>query len=248
MVSTELTTFFDNTLGLEHYDQIYFTPDKFKNWQNDESLVNPYAKWIRSESNCPSLKLDLKVPQKEMAEEAIALLPEFVKHRGDLHPGWHSLTLHGVDKHITEDWNAELYNGRWKEPPKYSWTEIAERCPVTVDWLKNVWLFQSFHRVRFMLLEPGGYIYPHTDYEERRLAAYNLAITNPSGVEFGMEDAGLIPWTAGEVRAIDIGRKHAVRHLGSEPRIHMIIHGDGSDEHNKLLCRSYDLLIKEIKI
>ena len=247
MVSIELNSFFDNILGLNHYEQIYFTPDKFKNWENDDSLVYPYAKWIQNESNCPSLKLDLKMPVEEMAKEAISLLPEFVKHRGEIHPGWSSLTLHGIDKHITEDWNSDIYNGRWKKAPDYSWTEIAEYCPVTVDWLKNVWKFQKFHRVRFMLLQPGGYILPHTDYEERRLAAYNLAITNPIGVEFGMEDAGLIPWQAGEVRAIDIGRKHSVRHFGTKPRIHMIIHGEVNNEHNKLLCRSYDLLIKEIK-
>ena len=98
-----------------------------------------------------------------------------------------------------------------------------------------------------MLLMPGGYIKQHADYEVRKLAAYNVAINNPGGVEFTLEDAGMIPWKPDDARAIDIGRKHAVRHLGTEPRIHMIIHGAPTFKHAELVCRSYDLLLKELK-
>ena len=37
--------------------------------------------------------------------------------------------------------------------PPFDWTDIADQCPVTVDWLKK-WPFEKLHRCRFMLLEP----------------------------------------------------------------------------------------------
>ena len=41
-----------------------------------------------------------------------------------------------------------------------------------------------------MLLEPGGFIQPHRDFDERRMAAFNVALSNPDGVQFAQEDAG----------------------------------------------------------
>ena len=97
-----------------------------------------------------------------------------------------------------------------------------------------------------MLLKPGGYIKPHKDFETRRLAAYNVAITNPPGVEFALEEAGLVPWQPGDVRAIDIGRLHAVRNNSNEDRIHMIVHGHHNDKHNAILCESFDILMDQL--
>jgi hypothetical protein len=239
--------FFEKHAANGHYDLIKNRPDQYKNWDRDDTSMYEYAKWIEFDSGTPSLKLDLPTgDMSAMAAEAESLLHEFVDHRGELHPEWYSLTIHGSGKHITEDWNSSIYNGRWKERPKYNWTEIAEQCPSIVNWLTDVWTFKEFHRVRLMLLRPGGYILPHTDYEVRKLAAYNMAITNPPGTEFCMEDAGLIPWKVGDVRAIDIGRQHSVRNIGHQDRIHMIIHGVPSPEHRRVLCRSYDMLLSEL--
>lgn len=236
--------FFNEWHKFSHYSTLNARPEEFKNWQGNEGLTRQYAHWIEQSSNCPSLRLDMPVPHDEMTREAFALLDEFVKHRGEQHPGWKSLVIHGYDKHTTDDWKSDAYS--FKEKPNYTWTEIADKCPVTVNWLKNTWSFNSFDRVRFMLLEPGGYIKPHADYETRKLAAYNVAVNNPNGVEFVMEDAGLIPWQPGDARAIDIGRRHMVRHMGTEPRIHMIIHGAPSLKHYQTVCRSYDLLLNEL--
>jgi hypothetical protein len=235
--------FFDKNIGIDHYANINLRPQKFDNWQGNNDLTRQYANWIELESNCPSLKLDIPMPQAEMEAEALALLPEFIKHRGEQHPGWHSLVIHGYDKHTTDDWRSNAYN--FTEQPEYTWTEIADVCPVTVDWLKNTWSFTRFDRVRFMLLMPGGYIDIHKDYDIKKLAAYNIAINNPEGVDFAQEDSGLIPWQPGDSRAIDIGRIHSVRHMGTEPRIHMIIHGAPSMKHNELMCRSYDQLLEQ---
>ena len=74
----------------------------------------------------------------------------------------------------------------------------------------------------------------------------NFAITNPPGIEFAMEDAGLVPWQPGDVRAIDIGRLHAVKNTSNENRIHMIVHGNADDKHWQLLCESFDMLMEEL--
>jgi hypothetical protein len=242
----KVTDFFEKWSTFSHYSTLNPKPERFNNWQESSDLTREYFNWIEKSSNCPSLKLDLPLPQKEMEAEALALMDEFVKHRGEEHPGWHSLVLHGYNKHTTDDWRSKAYD--FAEQPEYTWTEIADVCPVTVDWLKNTWNFTRFDRVRFMLLMPGGCIKPHADYEVRKLAAYNVAINNPDGVEFVMEDAGLIPWQPGDARAIDIGRKHSVRHIGTEPRIHMIIHGAPGFKHIETVCRSYDKLLEELNV
>jgi hypothetical protein len=240
----QIEDFFKTWADIDHYSVLNPRPEVFSNWKKNNSVKIQYFNWIEKESNCPSLKLDIDVPNELMEQEALSLLHEFVKHRGEDHPGWKSLVIHGYDKHTTDDWSSKAYS--FTEKPIYDWTEISEQCPVTKEWLNSVWNYERYDRVRFMLLEPGGFIRPHKDFEIRKLAAYNISINNPDGVEFMMEDAGLIPWTPGDARAIDIGRIHSVRHLGSEPRIHMIIHGAPGPQHIETVCRSYDLLLESL--
>jgi len=237
-----LKNFFEQNKNLDHYNQINTPPVKFDNWFKND-LTYEYSEWIQYNSNCPSLSLDIDMPLKEIQEEVRSIFPEFIKHRGESHPGWYSVTLHGVDKNIRDDWKSNIYQGKWKEEPSYTWTSIKDRCPTTISWILNNWHFKEFHRIRFMLLKPNGVISPHKDYECKKLAAYNVAIINPNGVEFCMQDAGLIPWKEGESRAIDIGRVHSVVNNSSKDRVHMIIHGKCSKKHHEILCKSYDKLL-----
>jgi len=62
-----------------------------------------------------------------------------------------------------------------------------------------------------------------------------------------MEEAGEIPWQPGDVRAIDIGRRHSVWNTSTQNRIHIIIHSNHNPEYFELLCRSYDRLLKSLK-
>ena len=87
--------------------------------------------------------------------------------------------------------------------PEYDWTELADLCPITKQWLQNLG-FKKYQRVRFMLLDPGGYINPHRDVDVRKLHAWNVAINNPVGHKFVLDGHGIIPWKVGEVRGIDI--------------------------------------------
>jgi len=229
-----------------HYEHMRSHDNTFENWKQDNKVMNDYAKWIMHESNIPSLKLNIPVPHEEMAAEAERLIHMFVKHRGSYNPGWSSLAVHGQGADKTQPNDYYIKNGTYTEEnsPPYDWTEIADQCPVTVDWLKNVFPFRKYHRCRYMLLEPGGYIQPHADFDRRSLAAFNISLSNPPGVEFAQEDAGLIPWEPGEARGIDIGRKHAVHNKGTQNRIHMIVHGLWGDGFERHICESFeDLLI-----
>lgn len=230
-----------------HYQHAQIAPRHLlSKWHNDKKLRSEYFNWIRHDSNCPSLPLDIPIPYDTMAKEAEALLDMFVKHRGYDHKGWKSLTIHGQGIDKTSPSESYIKEGLWTEDtaPPMDWTTIAKDCPVTVDWLKHTFPFNDYGRVRYMLLEPGGYILPHIDCDSRSpLQAYNIALSNPPGIEFGQEDAGTIPWKEGDVRGIDTGRGHGVINNGTENRIHMIIHGKSDDTFDSIVCRSYDQLM-----
>lgn len=245
----KVTKFLKEHSDIPHYKHMALPPEEFLNWKTDKKQKIPYSRWIMNQSNCPTLKMQLDVPYYQMAKEAEQFLGEYVKHRGDINPGWSSIVVHGQGWDKTQPDDFYVNEGAWKEGegPEFGWTEIADKCPVTVNWLKNVWPFKKYNRVRYMLLEPGGFISPHLDYKERNLAAFNVALSNPPGVKFCMEDAGMVPWEVGDARAIDIGRLHSVHNTGTENRIHMIIHGHWGDNFENVLCESFDQLLAEIK-
>ena len=199
-----------------------------------------FWKWIRDESNLPTLRLNIKFPYKEVLQEVLKIENRFVKHRGDMHPGWESMCIHGVSTEHTDDWRSDAYD--FTEKPVHAWTDIAEDCPTMKSWLENNFPMDIYDRVRFMMLRPGGYIQPHQDYDNRSLNAINIGLNNPKGCVFAMEEAGSIPWRDGDVRLIDIGRQHCVYNNSNEDRIHIIIHGNQTEEFNKLANESYTSL------
>lgn len=207
-------------------------------------ILNDHSKlfdWIENESLLPWLKLQLEIPHKDMLLEALQCLPDFVPHRNDHNFGWDSVCLHGISPQHTEDFNRYGYKSR--EDACFSWTSIANRCPVTVKWLKDTFPHEEYHRVRFMLLKPGGYIMPHTDLQNKRqLAAINIALNQPTNCKMILEKYGPVPWMAGDVRRLDIGVKHAVYNASQENRIHLIIHGRPGNKYDhwkKLVVQSY---------
>jgi hypothetical protein len=87
-----------------------------------------------------------------------------------------------------------------------------------------------------MLLEPGGYILPHHDYDEPRLTAVNIAINNPRGCEFRMMNHGVIPFSTGRAIMLDLSHDHWVINASDQPRLHIIFHGEVPD---RTIERSY---------
>jgi len=231
----EPVEFINQCKKYEHY--------QFANFKGEQSsFVSPlqFWKWIRDESNVPSLKLNINFPYKEVLQEVKAIEHRFVKHRGEQHPGWESMCIHGVNTEQTDDWRSDAYADKnYTEKPVHTWTDIADQCPTMKKWLQETFPMNEYDRVRFMMLRPGGYIQPHQDYDNRSLNAINVALNNPEGCVFAMEEAGCIPWKDGDVRLIDIGRKHCVYNESNEDRIHIIIHGNQNKEFNTLAIESY---------
>ena len=184
-------------------------------------------KWTIMESGWPYFRLSAldNQPYGEMHKEAEQLIDKFHVQRESYGNGWRSLTLHGLDEDTQslgqygEDRNNTL--------SQLDWTWVAEQCPVTKKFLTDVWPAEFLNRVRFMLLEPGGYILPHQDRpdDQKRLSVCNISLNNPEGCEFVFKDHGTVPFDPnGSAMLMDISNTHAVWNRSDKPRIHMIIH------------------------
>lgn len=185
-------------------------------------------KWLITESSWPWFRLSVfdNQPWKEMYAEAETLLNEFKSHREDTYGvGWKSLTLHGLND---DTQSLDQYGSSREETlKKLHWTWVADRCPVTKKFLTDVWPAEFLNRVRFMLLEPGGYILPHQDRpdDQKRLSVCNISLNMPHGCEMVMKNQGTVPFDdSGSAFLMDISNVHAVVNNSNTPRIHMIIH------------------------
>lgn len=202
-----------------------------------ESLIKykqiPDAYRIKNEFKIPWLELDIEVPHKEILKEYLNVQSEIVLHRpydkiaSANHKGWKSLVLYGVDKHSTDEVEGIK-----------SWTEIADKCPNTVQWIKdNFKITKNTGRIRFMHIDPGGYILPHKDRENKKLQEINVAIRHPKGCIVQFIERGVIPFEDGKAFIVDISNVHMVYNNSDEMRLHIIIHTPISDE---VIERSYE--------
>lgn len=190
------------------------------------------SEWIIN--NVPTLLMDFKAPHEEMLKEAMNQKHQFVPHRERHSKGWMSMCIHGYDVHMTE---SENYYSKKGISGEYGWTSLADQCPVTKEWLLSLG-FQSFRRVRFMLLEPHGYIQPHRDIDIKQLLGWNVALNNPEGHTF-IFNGEVIPWEEGQMRGFDVSNLHEVINDSDTPRIHMIIHGKVGNLFREHILRSY---------
>ena len=201
--------------------------------------------WIMQHSHLPWMPLSLAFPHQEMLKEAENVLDRFQYHRTDGEPGtyagnkgWKAVCLHGIEWDKTH--TPSVYGFSEKTAP-YKWTEIADLCPVTTQYFKNVYPCQEYYRVRYIMLEPGGYIYPHTDGNHGLLWYVNFALNNPKDFHFKMKGQGYLPFQPGKAMMLDTFNEHALVNLSSEPRIHMIVHGMPLKEvgFHKIVEQSY---------
>jgi len=201
--------------------------------------------WVVNESKLPWLELDIEFPYAEMHEEAKAVKHLFVKHRdqdgsgGYRHQGWRSLCIHGIDSDKTNHYGQYGYTSNEETP--YRWTEIAEKCPITSKFFKETFPYREYFRLRFMLLEPGGFITPHVDTEVNKLSPINIALNHPKGCLMKMSGhKGYVPFSAGKAILLDVGNEHAYINKSEEDRFHIIVHGIKTKEYEKLVVRSYE--------
>ena len=180
----------------------------------------PSEEWIKNSSRLPWLKLNLQIPTDSILAEANQVYPQSVVHRTSdkfaqySNQGWKSLTLYGDDATTT------THTDNVK-----TWTHLAELCPQTVEFVKKHWIIDdTTGRIRFMWLEPGGYILPHHDRDTSMFFETNIAITQPSNCRFRFLDYGTVPFTPGSAFLVDISNKHFVANDSDQLRVHFIVH------------------------
>jgi hypothetical protein len=81
-----------------------------------------------------------------------------------------------------------------------------------------------FVRIILTRLRPGSYIIPHRDRGDSLMRSHrnHLALTTNPLVDFAI-DGEIQHFASGEIWEINNRKHHAVRNLGDEPRIHMIL-------------------------
>jgi Aspartyl/Asparaginyl beta-hydroxylase len=197
------------------------------------------------ETTAKYLILDIPVPYTGMLNEAQALKHRYTDHRGEeKHQGWKSLALYGLDEHLHENWEDYGYATPAEAARDFKWTAAAKECPITMDFLQNTFPCKKYGRVRFMLLEAGGYIGMHNDSKSgiRLTENINIPLNNPKECIWkwgdGSPDLFMQP---GNSYAMNISYDHAIYNNSNEDRYHLIVaRHDATDEWKKLITEAAD--------
>ena len=187
--------------------------------------------YVWTDAKC--LKLDLNVPHEEMAAEAKSLRDKFVLYRDQDsygHQGWYSLPLFGLSRDKPASWDAYGYDSANEAAKDFDWTDIAEQCPITVNWLRTQFPSNKLGRVRFMLLEAGGFIAPHKDSAYSVPDPVNIALTNPKDCIWQWGTGDVLNFEPGDAYAMNISYEHSVYNRSNEDRYHLIIHHHDSTD------------------
>lgn len=232
-----------------YYDDKHGTKEEVekeltKHWQPEWFKEKNIYDWLNEETTIPYLELDVydNMPWPEIFKEAQAVKDQCVVHREYSGGGtWLSGCLHGLGTEYTNTWDSyDEFKHLTEDQVEYKWTKLAEQCPVTTEYFKNVFPFREYKRLRFMWVEPGGYILPHRDNDQRTLSPVNVSIYNPAGCEFRYKNWGTVPFTNGSAFLIDVGQEHAVWNRSNESRLHIICHGRRKNpEWKQLLLKSW---------
>ena len=213
--------------------------DKVWNYERIPESKRP-SHWVTWESKYPWLKLMIDAPFKEMLEEAKNIKHLFVEHRTDYSQGWKSVCLHGIDDYVT----SVPEDHGFSKDTKRDWTNASAECPITTNYFKNQFPFNVYDRVRFMLIEPGGYINPHVDgsRDDNPSRAVNMSLNNPDQC-FLITENGIVPYdNDGSVFYFNIAYEHGVINNSNEDRYHIIVHGAETPEFEDIVLESYDAL------
>jgi hypothetical protein len=206
------------------------------------------ADWLLNKSNIAWLELDIEFDLNAWKAETAAA--QFVDHRGEDHPGWNSCCIHGIDVDKTGAWTNYGYTK--EEDVPYKWTELSLKTPN----IKKFWSefpYEKYRRIRFMELEPGGAISPHSDAPGKLPGELgidmldfgvpiNIAITHPKDCHMTLEGYGKVPFVEGKAFIINIRNYHSVVNFSDTSRIHLIAHGipgNRKKDFIELIARSY---------
>lgn len=215
---------------------------------------------FKTKTHLPWMPLDLKklardFPASAILEEARSLEHLAVSHKNydGGTKGWKSLCIHGLDSQSTL--SCDEYGYKFDHETPYKWTEASEHCPITTLYFKNIFPHTRYNRLRFMYLEPGGYIAPHEDVidPQPHFTAINIAVNQPKDCVFLMGSPDLdsntrwghVPfYKGGDCFWLDLRNHHSVINLSTETRVHIIVHFLLNSEDTLNLNRFISLIPK----
>ena len=197
---------------------------------------------LRSETQMPWYELRLpEFPHEKILGEVQLLKDKFVEHRdGERHRGWKSLCLHGIS--MTQTMCPEDY-GLKDSPEIFNWTEAAQLCPTAKNYFSRIYPAESYKRIRFMLVEKGGYILPHKDRDTRSLGPLTIPLNVPKNCRLSMEAVGQLPFRLGYGYLMDISNFHSVWNQSDEDRYHIIVEANYDSRYLEflgLILKSYE--------
>ena len=211
----------------------YFFDRKVFTGKNSFSTETHKPYGIKRSSSLPWIELtQLKVPAKEIFSEYLSSNKkmQFYHHnRGQLNKDWLAHTLYGYGENKTLSY-LEYRN----TPLKRHWSQSIRHFPKTRAFIKEL-PYTQLYDVRFLLLKPGGYIYPHKDTQSMCLDPLNIAIHFPNNCYFKFKEFGYLPISTGKGFIINIGYEHSVLNLSKESRLHLVIHGKKASNFYKEL-------------
>jgi hypothetical protein len=196
------------------------------------------------------IELDIDFNLTDWIEESKIAEQFLVTHRENGgHKGWRSCCIHGIDTDKTGHWAQ--YSAT-EEDITYKWTDLSKLTPKITNFWKS-FPTERFARLRFMELEPNGFIAPHDDSPSGvkntefdmmdHMIPINLAITHPDNCQMQLEGYGRVPFRAGRAFIVNITNVHSAINNSNQPRMHMIAHciiGNKKKEFAELVVRSYN--------
>lgn len=174
---------------------------------------------MKRDSSVKWVQMNFDVPTEIIKGEYENVKEHLIIHRPeDGHKDWKAITLYGVGSGYT--------NSHWEYgfKAKKELTEIGQMCPHTMSFVSSL-PFSRIDDVRFLVIEPNGFIKEHIDVPDRNwLEPLNISITYPVGSKFWMEGKE-VPYDVGKSFVLNIHYSHGVENNSDEQRLHLLVHG-----------------------
>jgi hypothetical protein len=233
----------------------FYNQNKNINWtmpKAPEGITTDFeiADWLLNKSDFGWLELDITFDLDQWKKEAGDSFDYLVPHRENDSSGWNSACIHGIDIPCTGAWTNYGFTSE-KDVP-YKWTSLSSIAPSITEFWKN-FPYEKYRRIRFMEVESGGYINPHSDMPGRLPGEenfdalefgvpINVAIIHPKDCFMSLGGYGCVPFTEGKAFIVNIRNYHSVINNSAQSRIHLISHGIPGNRKNEfieLISRSY---------
>ena len=139
---------------------------------------------------------------------------------------------------------------RGKKHKGWDWTDVCHYAPKTVEFFKKDIPLKNYRRLRYMLLEPEGYILEHSDAplgkpyttpkRESIFSALNICVTQPKSCILEHLSNGVVPFKPLEIYLFNNDEYHHAYNKSDENRFHIIAHAEYDYDFAELFVKSFE--------